>query len=127
MSLCKLCYEPNAIRRQCCRSLFCDYCYVKLDFCPHCKAETKAEAKTGATFQVKVLSEHEECRRCLDPGLIRRCCGRYYCDNCYYSAPACRSCGYPIGKNLLYLFLILKIYYKYIIYYILYKITYYLF
>jgi hypothetical protein len=29
------------------------------------------------------FSEHEECRVCLGPGLKRRCCGNYYCDDCY--------------------------------------------
>lgn len=54
---------------------------------------------TGATYTVTVFSEHEECRICLDPGLKRRCCGNYYCDDCYYALPACRSCETKVGKK----------------------------
>ncbi len=46
---------------------------------------------------MKVFSEHEECRICLDPGLKRRCCNNYYCDECYYKVPTCRSCGLSVG------------------------------
>eukprot|EP00981_Chlorochromonas_danica_P008478 scaffold2205_cov183-Ochromonas_danica.AAC.3 len=93
---CMLCFEPGGVRRSCCRATFCDHCYVKNQKCPNCKTQTKQEKLTGATYQLKVFSEHEECRVCLDPGLLRRCCGNYYCDNCYYSAPLCRSCGTPV-------------------------------
>ena len=51
--------------------------------CPNCKNATKKEKTTGATFVVQAFSEHEECRICLDPGLKRKCCGNYYCDDCY--------------------------------------------
>ena len=55
---------------------------------------------TGAVFMLNVLSEHEECRVCLDPGLKRPCCNHYYCDDCYYKLPVCRSCGSPVGQKL---------------------------
>ena len=42
---------------------------------------------------------HEECRKCLDPGLKRRCCGNYYCDDCYYSSSRCISCDAPVGRK----------------------------
>lgn len=51
---------------------------------------------TGATFTLTAFSEHEECRHCLEPGLKRRCCGNYYCDECYYSSLKCRSCAKPV-------------------------------
>lgn len=93
---CMLCFEPGGKRRACCRAAYCDHCYVKNNKCPNCKALTKQEKLTGATYQLKVFSEQEECRICLDPGLLRRCCGNYYCDTCYYAAPLCRSCGTPV-------------------------------
>jgi len=39
--------------------------------------------------------EEEECRMCLDPGILRRCCNRYYCHRCYYVriGPQCPGCG----------------------------------
>jgi hypothetical protein len=95
---CRLCFEPGAYKRPCCKGLFCDHCYVKNKRCPNCNVQTKQEALTGATYQLKIYSEHEECRVCLDPGLPRRCCNNYYCDTCFYKAPTCRSCGTPVSK-----------------------------
>lgn len=97
--LCRLCFEPGAIRRPCCNAPFCDHCYVKGEKCPNCNVLTKKEKLTGATFQLKVFSEVEECRLCLDPGLKRPCCGNYYCDACFYAAPLCRSCRVPVGRK----------------------------
>lgn len=94
---CSLCVEPGATKRPCCNALFCDHCYVKNTRCPNCDVYTKQEKLTGATYQVKVFSEHEECRVCLEPGLKRRCCSNYYCDTCYYKVSTCRSCGMPVG------------------------------
>lgn len=96
---CRLCFEPGGIRRQCCNALYCDYCYVKEEKCPNCHVLTKKEKLTGATFQLKVFSEVEECRVCLDPGLKRPCCGNYYCDTCFYASPNCRSCETPVGNK----------------------------
>lgn len=95
---CRLCFEPNAYRRPCCHALFCDHCYVKNRRCPNCNKQTKQEKLTGATYELKIYSEHEECRVCLDPGLLRRCCNNYYCDTCYYKAPNCRSCGTSVSN-----------------------------
>ena len=67
--------------------------------CPNCNAATRQEKQTGAVFMLNVLSEHEECRICLDPGLKRRCCNNYYCDECYYKLPLCRSCQTPVGQK----------------------------
>ena len=67
--------------------------------CPSCQQATRQEKMTGAVYMLPVFSEHEECRVCLDPGLKRRCCDKYYCDDCYYSQPLCRSCGAPVGKK----------------------------
>jgi hypothetical protein len=90
---CRLCFESGAEKRQCCNAFYCDHCYVKNQKCPNCGVQTKQEKLTGATYQLKIFSEHEECRVCLDPGTLRRCCGNYYCDDCYYKLPTCRSCG----------------------------------
>jgi hypothetical protein len=96
--ICSKCMEPTAMKRKCCNALYCDHCYTKTDSCPHCGVQTKQEALTGATYQVQVFSEHEECRCCLDPGILRKCCNNYYCDDCYYKVPNCRSCGDLVGK-----------------------------
>lgn len=90
---CRLCFESGAQKRPCCNAFYCDHCYIKNEKCPNCNVQTKQEKLTGATYQLKIFSEHEECRVCLDPGLLRRCCGNYYCDNCFYKSPTCRSCG----------------------------------
>jgi hypothetical protein len=62
---CRMCFEPGAIRRPCCKAMYCDHCYVKNGRCPNCQSQTKKEALTGATFQLKVFSEHEECRQVI--------------------------------------------------------------
>ena len=94
---CRMCFEPNAYRRPCCNALYCDHCYVKNRRCPNCNKQTKQEKLTGATYELKIYSEHEECRVCLDPGILRRCCNNYYCDTCYYKAPNCRSFCTPVS------------------------------
>ena len=97
--MCKLCFESGATKRKCCNQLFCDHCYTKNQACPYCKASTRQEKMTGATFAVESFSEHEECRCCLEPGTKRRCCGSYYCDECYYKLPQCRGCEAPTGNR----------------------------
>ena len=97
--VCKMCFEFGATKRKCCNQLYCDYCYTKDQVCPYCKASTRIEKMTGATFAVQNFSELEECRCCLEPGTKRRCCGAYYCDDCYYKLPQCRSCEAPTGKK----------------------------
>ena len=97
--VCKMCFEFGATKRKCCNQLYCDHCYTKNQFCPYCKASTRIEKMTGATFAVQNFSEHEECRCCLEPGTKRRCCGAYYCDECYYKLPQCRSCEAPTGNR----------------------------
>jgi hypothetical protein len=97
--ICKMCFEFGATKRKCCNQLYCDHCYTKNQECPYCKASTRIEKMTGATFAVDSFSEHEECRCCLEPGTKRRCCGSYYCDDCYYKLPQCRSCEAPTGNK----------------------------
>jgi hypothetical protein len=97
--LCGLCFEPGAAKRKCCNALYCDHCYTKDKFCPNCGTSTRREEKSGATFTLAVYSEHEECRVCLEPGLKRRCCGHYYCDDCYYALDKCRSCQTKVGAR----------------------------
>ena len=94
---CLLCVEPGATKRKCCNGMYCNHCYTKNQKCPNCQTATRQEKLTGATYQLKIFSEHEECRICLEPGLVRKCCNNYYCDDCYYKSPSCRSCGSQIG------------------------------
>lgn len=95
---CEKCLEDGGVTRKCCKTVLCDHCYTHRQECPQCLAPTKMEEMTGAAFMITEHSEHEECRKCLDPGLKRRCCGNYYCDNCYYAEAACRSCGQTVGN-----------------------------
>jgi len=67
--VCLLCFEAGATKRKCCNQLYCDHCYTKNQACPYCKASTRQEKMTGATFAVQQFSEHEECRCCLEPGI----------------------------------------------------------
>lgn len=97
--LCLLCLEPLATKRPCCNAMFCDHCYTKNSQCPNCDVLTRKEKLTGATYVLQGFSEHEECRICLDPGLKRRCCNNFYCDDCYYRHATCRSCGSPVGVS----------------------------
>lgn len=98
MKICRLCLEDGATKRNCCNALYCDHCYVKNEKCPNCGVLTKQERLTGVVYQLKVVSENEECRVCLEPGLKRPCCGNYYCDKCYYMTSTCRSCETPVGN-----------------------------
>ena len=97
--VCLQCIEPGASKRKCCNAPYCDHCYITEQKCPNCDIPTKQEKLTGATYQVKIYSEHEECRTCLEPGTKRACCNNYYCDDCFYKLASCRSCGTPIGKD----------------------------
>ena len=38
-------------------------------------------------------NEEEECRLCLEIGIIRRCCNQYYCQPCYYKSNKCPGCN----------------------------------
>eukprot|EP00957_Ditylum_brightwellii_P168778 12846598-Ditylum_brightwellii.AAC.1 len=38
-------------------------------------------------------SEEEECRVCLERGVLRKCCRRYYCHTCYHIKRICPGCG----------------------------------
>lgn len=99
--LCETCIEPGATKRRCCNGKFCDHCYTKNKACPRCKAATRVEKLTGATYMLPLFNDNEECRICLDPGIKRRCCGNYYCDDCYFALSKCRSCDQPVDRKAL--------------------------
>ncbi len=45
-------------------------------------------------------TEEEECCSCLEKGIYRQCCKKYYCHLCYYNqARACPGCGVPIHRS----------------------------
>lgn len=79
---CAICFEEGKLR-SCCKTVYCDYDYTKNKSCPNCHNDTKKDKVSGAVFMVSKYSEFEECRICLGAGLKRRCCGNYYCDDCY--------------------------------------------
>lgn len=97
---CSICLETSQVSlRKCCNVYFCDYCYTIDKICPSCKEATKVEKSTGLVYAIAMNSEFEECRICLNPGLKRRCCGNYYCDDCFNSQIKCRSCGTDIATK----------------------------
>ena len=99
VKICSLCFEDGALKRKCCNRMFCDHCYTKDRKCPYCSKSTRQEKLTGATFAVEDPSEVEECRCCLELGIKRKCCGSYYCDDCFYKVPLCRFCDAPVVKE----------------------------
>tara|TARA_B100000795_G_scaffold269481_1_gene258977 strand:+ start:1399 stop:5565 length:4167 start_codon:yes stop_codon:yes gene_type:complete len=40
-----------------------------------------------------IVAPVEECRRCLEDGIFRRCCDNWYCNDCYYRIGECPSCN----------------------------------
>ena len=86
---CAICFEEGKLR-SCCKTVYCDYDYSKNKSCPNCHNDTKKDKISGAVFMVSKYSEFEECRICLAAGLKRRCCGNYYCDDCY-----CKYVSFP--------------------------------
>lgn len=44
--------------------------------------------------------EEEECSSCLDKGIFRKCCKKYYCHICYYNEnKTCPGCGSSIHRS----------------------------
>ncbi len=44
--------------------------------------------------------EEEECSACLDKGIFRKCCKKYYCHTCYYNeTKTCPGCGMTIYRS----------------------------
>jgi len=68
--------------------------------CNIANAKAKLAAAAGKAKEFKDLAGSqlgvvpvEECRRCLEDGIFRRCCDNWYCNDCYYRIGECPSCG----------------------------------
>ena len=67
-----------------------------------CSQQLKEAAYKVAPLTMSAAAtdpEFEECRRCLEPGLYRRCCDNFYCNDCYYRIGECPSCGAKSGSG----------------------------
>ncbi|CAM9423235.1 unnamed protein product, partial [Choristocarpus tenellus] len=105
---CGVCLEDGVLRH-CCMRYFCKHCYQITGNCPGCYVITtgstnvwltnKVTEETGATAEIK---DGEECRSCLRQGFQRKCCGEFYCSDCYFSSGHCPSCQKPAERRIQY-------------------------
>ena len=53
-------------------------------------------------FELKRSESFSECRLCLEPGVLRGCCGGYYCNKCFYRTDFCPGCDTSVKslKNI---------------------------
>ena len=56
-------------------------------------AASKAKEFKDLAANTMAVAPVEECRRCLEDGIFRRCCDNWYCNDCYYRIGECPSCG----------------------------------
>ena len=61
--------------------IMCDVCYREIFALPEVIGE-----------QDNSCNEEEECRICLEIGVMRGCCSQYYCQSCYYKSNRCPGC-----------------------------------
>ena len=50
------------------------------------------DVPTSPSSQQLRYPSEVECRMCLECGVFRRCCSRYYCHQCYYKSGRCPGC-----------------------------------
>ncbi|CAM9143952.1 unnamed protein product [Pylaiella littoralis] len=112
---CGVCLEDGK-QRTCCHRYYCKLCYEGTGNCPGCQlitvganrgllasqkdaADSAAAAAAAATPLVR---DGEECRVCLRQGFARKCCGEFYCSDCYFRGGHCPSCQTPAEKRIRY-------------------------
>ena len=67
------------------------------------KVQTKAKVKKRELLlyfdpkQMLRSDSFNECRLCLDPGVLRACCGNFYCNKCFYRGNLCPSCSADVN------------------------------
>ena len=61
----------------------CDMCYREIFPLPEIVNEDES------------INEEEECRICLEQGIIRGCCDQYFCHFCYFKCGKCPGCNSP--------------------------------
>lgn len=112
---CGVCLEDGRLRT-CCDRHYCKLCYEGTGNCPGCHLITvganrglltqdipqKDVADKGATAPAIAVREGEECRMCLRQGFARKCCGEFFCSDCYFRGGHCPSCQRPAEKRIKY-------------------------
>ena len=103
---CNVCLE-NGKLRNCCNRHYCRLCYEGTGNCPGCdlitiganrgllkqvQSGTKVPGDGAATNTTEHVQECEECRLCLRQGFTRKCCGEFFCSDCYFKTGHCPSC-----------------------------------
>lgn len=117
MDACGVCLEDGKLRT-CCYRHYCKLCYEGTGNCPGCQlitvganrgllvsqkdAADSAAAAAATAAAMPVVRDGEECRMCLRQGFARKCCGEFYCSDCYFRSGHCPSCQTPAEKRIKY-------------------------
>lgn len=96
--------------RPCCNRHYCKLCYEGTGNCPGCHLITfgansgvmQTQDPNLATSEIAEVREGEECRMCLRQGFSRKCCGEFYCSDCYFRSGHCPSCQRSAEKRIKY-------------------------
>ena len=112
---CSKCQSKNAIYRPLiaehgeflCNSCYKHYFPVTAMTKDHTNGFFKFQTKSNiynhneSSKNKNEFAEEKECRLCLEKGLFRPCCEKYYCNQCYftYKTKACPGCDIPIYKT----------------------------
>lgn len=113
---CGVCLEDGKLRK-CCNRHYCKFCYEGTGNCPGCHLITvganrglltqdnippKDAENVVAKTATPIVQEGEECRACLRQGFARKCCGEFYCSDCYFRGGHCPSCQRPAERRIKY-------------------------
>ncbi|CAM9440901.1 unnamed protein product [Hapterophycus canaliculatus] len=112
---CGVCLEDGKLRA-CCNRHYCKLCYQGTGNCPGChlitvganrsllarQKDAADSAAAPAKAALPVVRDGEECRGCLRQGFARKCCGEFYCSECYFRGGHCPSCQTPAEKRIKY-------------------------
>ncbi len=115
---CGVCLEDGKLRT-CCNRHYCKFCYEGTGNCPGCQlitvganrgllasqkdaADSAAAAAAAAVTTLPIVRDGEECRVCLRQGFARKCCGEFYCSECYFRSGHCPSCQVAAEKRIKY-------------------------
>ncbi|CAM9373083.1 unnamed protein product, partial [Scytosiphon promiscuus] len=112
---CGVCLEDGKLR-VCCNRHYCKLCYEGTGNCPGChlitvganrsllatQKDAAGSAAAASDAALPVVQDGEECRGCLRQGFARKCCGEFYCSECYFRGGHCPSCQTPAEKRIRY-------------------------
>ncbi len=93
--LCDACYKSKFPATAMCDESLNENVFSKLK-----DAVTKKNNNNDHNHNNKIFPEEEECCSCLEHGIYRRCCEKYYCRKCYFNPNnACPGCKTPIHRT----------------------------